>query len=111
MSSALRAFCADLDDEQYFKRVESAIQQAIEQKKSRVFLDLDWWKPGLKRLGTDPISSYMLFAPGTGMIEKRATAVLVRCQQQFPAHVLVFGGCDGGSMCVISERKPQKQAE
>ena len=98
----------DLDDEEYYKRCESAIENAIKSGKKSVFLDLDWWQSGMRQLGANPMSSYVLFNPDNGVLAARATAVLNRCSKHFSSVSLSFSGVDGGSACII---RPKKQIE
>ena len=105
----LKELIGDLDDEAYYKRCESAIENAIKSGKKSVFIDLDWWKSGMRQLGTNPMTSYVLFNPDSGVLAARALAVLNRCSKHFSAAFsLSFSGADGGSACII---RPKKQIE
>lgn len=105
----MEEFLRDLNDEAYYRKCEAAIGDAIKNGKKSVFLDLDWWKSGMRQLGTNPMTSYVLFNPENGRLAERALAVLNRCSKHFSNTAsLHFGGVDGGSSCVI---RPKKQTE
>jgi hypothetical protein len=101
MAKLLNRFVKDLDDEAFYARCAAAIRSAIDAGAPALFIDLDWWKPGLKALAVQEENAFPLFNPRTGLLAKRISATLDRLEAAFTAPSLKFSACDGGATCRI----------